>query len=39
MDEEEEASQAIDGSMQNVEDQGHSTREYDNWTVYFISKM
>jgi len=34
-DEEEEASQADDGSTQNVEDWGHSTRECDDWTVYF----
>jgi hypothetical protein len=34
-DEKEEASQANDGSMQNVEDWGHSTRECEDWTVYF----
>jgi len=34
-DEEEEASQAVDGSTQNVEDWGHSTRECEDWTVYF----
>ena len=34
-DEEEEASQANDGSMQNVEDWGHTTRECEDWTVYF----
>jgi hypothetical protein len=34
-DEEEEASQADDVSLQNVEDQGHSTRECDDWTLYF----
>jgi len=34
-DEEEEASQAHDGSTQNVEDWGHSTRECEDWTVYF----
>jgi len=34
-DEEEEASQADDGSTQNVEDWGHSTRECEDWTVYF----
>jgi len=34
-DDEEEASQAIDGSMQNMEDSGHSTRECEDWTVYF----
>ena len=33
-DEEEEASQADDGSMQNVEDWGDSTRDFENWTVY-----
>jgi hypothetical protein len=31
---EEEASQADDGSTQNVEDCGHSTRECKDWTVY-----
>jgi len=34
-DEEEEALQANDGSTQNVEDWGHSTRECEDWTVYF----
>jgi len=34
-DEEDEASQADDGSTQNVEDWGHSTRECEDWTVYF----
>jgi len=34
-DEEEEASLANDGSTQNVEDRGHSTRECEDWTVYF----
>jgi hypothetical protein len=34
-DEEEEASQADDGSPQNVEDRGHSTRQCEDWTVYF----
>jgi hypothetical protein len=34
-DEEEEASQANDGSTQNVEDSGTSTREYEDWAVYF----
>jgi len=34
-DEEEETSQADDGSTQNVEDSGHSTRECEDWTVYF----
>jgi hypothetical protein len=34
-DEEEHASQADDGSMQNVEDCWHSTRECEDWTVYF----
>jgi len=34
-DEEEEASQADDGSTHNVEDCGHSTRECEDWTVYF----
>jgi len=34
-DEEEGASQADDGSTQNVEDWGHSTRECEDWTVYF----
>jgi hypothetical protein len=34
-DAEEEASQADDGSTQNVHDSlGHSTRECENWTVY-----
>jgi len=31
----EEASQADDGSMQNVEDSGHSSGECEDWTVYF----
>jgi hypothetical protein len=34
-DEEEETSQADDGSTQNAEDCGHSTRECEDWTVYF----
>jgi len=34
-DEEEEASPADDGSTQNVEDWGHSTRQCEDWTVYF----
>ena len=34
-DEEEEPSPADDGSTQNVEDWGHSTRECEDWTVYF----
>jgi len=34
-DEDEEESQADDGSTQNVEDWGHSTRECEDWTVYF----
>jgi len=34
-DEVEEASQADDGPTQNVEDWGHSTRECEDWTVYF----
>ena len=34
-DEEDEASLADDGSTQNVEDCGHSTREFEDWTVYF----
>jgi len=34
-DAEEESSQAHDGSMQNMEDWGHSTRECEDWTVYF----
>jgi len=34
-DAEEEASQADDGSTPNVEDWGHSTRECEDWTVYF----
>jgi len=33
-DEEEEASLADNGSTQNVEDWGHSTRECEDWTVY-----
>ena len=35
VDEKEVASQAVDGSTQNVEDSGHSTRECEDWTVYF----
>jgi len=35
MDEEDAALQADDGSMQNVEDWGHSTRECEDWKVYF----
>jgi hypothetical protein len=31
----EEASQADDGSRQNVEDWGQCTRDWENWTVYF----
>ena len=34
-DAEAEASQADDGSMQNVEDWGRSTRGCEDWTVYF----
>jgi len=34
-DEEEEASLADDGLTQNVEDCRHSTRECEDWTVYF----
>jgi len=34
-DEEEESSQADDGSTQNLEDWWHSTRECEDWTVYF----
>jgi hypothetical protein len=34
-DEQEEASQPDDGSMHTVEDRGHSTRECEDWTVYF----
>jgi len=34
-DEEEAGSQADDGSTQNVDDWGHSSREYEDWTVYF----
>jgi len=34
-DEEEEGSQADDGSTQNEEDWGQSTRQCDDWTVYF----
>jgi hypothetical protein len=33
--EEEEASQADDGLTQTLEDQGYSTRECEDWTVYF----
>jgi hypothetical protein len=33
--EEGEASLADDGSTQTVEDSGHSTRECEDWTVYF----
>jgi len=32
---EDKPSQADDGSTQNVKDWGHSTREFDEWTVYF----
>jgi len=35
MNKEGESSQPDDGSKQNVEDSGHSTREGDDWTVYF----
>jgi len=35
-DEEEDASQADNGSTQNVEGRGPSTRECEDWTVYFI---
>jgi len=35
VDEEEEALQANDESTQNVEDWGQSTRECEDWTVYF----
>jgi len=35
-DEEEETSHADDGSTHNLEDSGHSTREIEDWTVYFI---
>jgi hypothetical protein len=34
-DEKDEASEADDGSTQNVEDCGHSTRECEDWTVYY----
>ena len=34
-DQEEEASQADDGTTQNVEDSGHSAGEFEDWTVYF----
>jgi hypothetical protein len=34
VDEEVEASQADDGSTQNVEDRGQSTRQCEDWTVY-----
>ena len=34
-DEEKQASTADDGSTQNVEDWGYSTRECENWTVYY----
>jgi len=34
-DKEEEALEANDWSTQNVEDWGHSTRECEDWTVYF----
>jgi len=34
-DEAEEESQADDGSMQNVEDGGHSSRECEDWTIKF----
>ena len=33
--EDEETSETDDGSMQNVEHRGYSTREGENWTVYF----
>jgi len=33
--EEEYASQADDGSTQSVEDWGHSTKECEDWSVYF----
>jgi len=35
VDEEEEASQADDGSTQNVEDWRHSTIHCEDWAVYF----
>jgi len=35
VDAEESAAQVDDGSLQNVEDCAHSTRECDEWTVYF----
>jgi len=35
LDEKEEASQADDGSTQNLEDSRHCTREYEDWTAYF----
>jgi len=34
-DEEEQSSQANNGSTQTLEDLGHSTRECEDWTVYF----
>jgi len=34
-DDEDDASQAHDGSTQHVEDPGHSTRECEDWMVYF----
>jgi hypothetical protein len=34
-DEEAYASPVDDGSTQNVEDSGHSTRECEDWTAYF----
>jgi len=34
VDQEEEALQADDGWMQNVDDWGHSPRECEDWTVY-----
>ena len=35
-DEEEEPSQTDNGSTQNVEDWGHSTRQCEEWTLYFL---
>jgi len=35
VDEEEEESKPDDGLTQNMEDRGHSTRECEDWTVYF----
>jgi hypothetical protein len=34
-DEEEQASQAHDGSTQNVKNSGHSIKECKDWTAYF----